>query len=135
MRRTGFIALSIILTAASAMAGFDQSGDGIHLYILKSEGNYFVPVDPSKAMMPGDKIKISFESTSESYVYVINVKPNGSRTVVFPNVQEPDNQTNSAQRYDLPRMGGFILGQQEGTEIFQLLMTKQRVLFLDEAVK
>lgn len=109
--------------------------EGMRVLIYKVEGNVLAPVDPSRTFTQGDDIKVAFESNFDGYVYFINVTPGGKSRVIFPFASETDNAVMGRQRYELPRTGVLAFDEEKGTEILQVIMSKERIPVLDDAVK
>ncbi|HJQ68311.1 MAG TPA: DUF4384 domain-containing protein [Blastocatellia bacterium] len=110
--------------------------DGMRVLILKSEGGNFVPVDPARVFKPGDEIRVAFESNFDGYVYVINVSPAGAKRVIFPGAQASNssNVIRARQRVELPSTS-FIFDKETGTEILQVIMSREPIAVLDAAVR
>ena len=110
--------------------------DGMRILVLKSEGGQFVPVDPGRVFTHGDEIRVAFESNFDGYVYVINVSPDGKKRVIFPGTQAANssNVIRARQKIELPRTS-FIFDKEMGTEILQVVMSREPVAVLDAAVK
>lgn len=139
--------LSVVATAQSR-TGMSQRGiqlkqdyetgkvDGMRVLILKSESGSFVPVDPSRVFKPGDEIRVAFESNFDGYVYVINVSPGGAKRVIFPGTQASNssNVIRARQRVELPTTS-FIFDKETGTEILQVIMSREPIAVLDAAVR
>jgi hypothetical protein len=115
-----------------------QSGkvDGMRVLVLKSENGNFVPVDPARIFRPGDEIRVAFESNFDGYVYVVNVSPGGKKRVIFPGTQAAtsSNVIRARQPIELPPTS-FIFDKETGTEILQVIMSRQPIAVLDTAVK
>src|SRR5262249_8441162 len=110
--------------------------DGMRVLVLKSEGGNFIPVDPSRVFKPGDEIRVAFESNFDGYVYVINVSPGGKKCVIFPGMQlaTSGNVIRARERIELPPTS-FVFDQETGTEILQVIMSREPITVLDAAVK
>ena len=110
--------------------------DGMRVLILKSEGGSFVPVDPARVFKPGDEIRVAFESNFDGYVYVINVSPAGAKRVIFPGTQASNssNVIRARQRVELPATS-FVFDKETGTEILQVIMSREPIAVLDAAVR
>ena len=108
----------------------------MRILVLKSESGNFVPVDPGRIFTHGDEIRVAFESNFDGYVYVINVSPDGKKRVIFPGTQAANssNVIRARQRIELPRTS-FIFDKEMGTEILQVIMSREPVAVLDAAVK
>ena len=135
-------------TAVSSQTGPHQRGiqlredyqtgkaDGMRILVLRSEGGTFVPVDPGRVFRQGDEIRVAFESNFDGYVYVINVSPAGRKRVIFPGSQiaSGNNAIRARQRIELPPTS-FIFDKETGTEILQVIMSREAVGVLDSAVR
>ncbi|MBI4854908.1 MAG: DUF4384 domain-containing protein [Acidobacteria bacterium] len=138
--------VAICVICVTGLTGFSQSkrarglfvnnqADAIHILILKKiDENKFAPVDPSRAFQKGEQIKIAFESNFDGFVYVINVTPGGKKRVLFPFNKE-SNRIIHGQRYELPNLNTFVFDEEKGTEIVQVIMSKDAIAFFDQAVK
>jgi len=118
-----------------------QSGtiDGMQVSVLKKSGAQKVPVEPDTPFKEGDEIWVSFASNFDGYVYIVNVMPDGQKRVLFPYQTGTDAQTSNVvradQRYVLPKGDAFAFDEHPGTEILQVIMSRDPVPFLDAAVK
>jgi hypothetical protein len=146
----GIIVFGVLLGAsiARSQSGPHQRGiqlredyqtgkvDGMRILVLRSEGGNFVPVDPARVFRQGDEIRVAFESNFDGYVYVINVSPAGTKRVIFPGRQIADgsNVIRARQRIELPPTS-FIFDKETGTEILQVIMSREAVAVLDSAVR
>lgn len=136
------VALLFVVTSSSAQTGSRARGlfvsgqsDAVHILILKKvDENRFTPVDPARPFQRGDQIKIAFESNFDGYVYVVNVTPGGKKRVLFPYEKE-SNRINRGQRYELPNLNTFVFDEEKGTEIVQVVMSREAILLFDDAIK
>lgn len=113
-----------------------KTADAMSILVLKNENNTLVPVDPSAEFKGGDQIKIQLESNFEGFIYVVNIAPNGKRCILFPYPDASDNAVRPDQRYDIPPGGDVIeFDQDKGTEVLQVVMSRDRVRYLDAALK
>ncbi|HKP86575.1 MAG TPA: DUF4384 domain-containing protein [Blastocatellia bacterium] len=110
--------------------------DGMRVLVLKSEGGNFLPVDPGRIFTQGDEIRVAFESNFDGYVYIVNVSPDGKKRVIFPGLQATNssNAIRARQQVELPRTS-FIFDKETGTEILQVIMSREPIAVLDAAVK
>ncbi|HVF91066.1 MAG TPA: DUF4384 domain-containing protein [Blastocatellia bacterium] len=110
--------------------------DGMRVLVLKSEGGSFTPVAPGQIFRHGDEMRVSFESNFDGYVYVINVSPVGKKRVIFPGSQlaSGDNLIRARRRIELPPTS-FIFDKETGTEILQVIMSRDPIAVLDAAVR
>jgi len=110
--------------------------DGMRVLVLKAEAGNFVPVDPGRVFKPGDEIRVAFESNFDGYVYVINVSPEGKKRVIFPGTQAAtSNNLIRARRQIVLPATSFIFDKETGTEILQVVMSREPITVLDTAVK
>src|SRR5262249_36045659 len=112
---------------------------GLQVSVLKKDGARRVPVDPNTPFRQGDEIWVSFASNFDGYVYIVNIMPDGQKRVLFPYRTGAGEQTSNLvradQRYVLPKGDSFAFDEQSGTEILQVIMSRDPVPFLDAAVK
>jgi hypothetical protein len=106
------------------------------ILVLKVADGSLVPVDPSSEFKAGDQIKIQFQSNFEGYIYVVNIEPNGKRKVLFPYPDAADNAVRPGERYDIPPGTAAIeFDKEKGTEVLQVIMSRDRIPYLDAALK
>ena len=109
--------------------------DGLSFTVYKYVRNQPVAVDPSHTFRQGDEIKLDFESNFDGYIYIVNVMPNGARRLLFPYQGQGDNMVRKRRTYSLPKPGlAWKFDEQKGTEILQVIMSRQRIPFLDAAI-
>jgi hypothetical protein len=66
---------------------------------------------------PGEQIEITIQVTRESYLYLYDIDPAGTVTLLYPNRFQPDSRV-SAGELHLPGKGyRFVVGYPEGVEI------------------
>jgi len=113
-----------------------KKSDAMSVLVLKIADGTLVPVDPGSEFKAGDQIKIQFQSNFEGYIYIVNIAPNGKRCVLFPYTQESNNAVTPNERYDLPPAGDAIeFDKDKGTEVLQVIMSRDRIAYLDGALK
>jgi len=125
-------------TEASRARGLfiSKKSDAMSILVQKVDGGLLVPVDPSSEFKAGDQIKIQFQSNFEGYIYVVNIEPNGKRKVLFPYTEASNNAVSPDERYELPPGGDAIeFDAEKGTEVLQVIMSKDRIAYLDAALK
>ncbi len=113
----------------------NKSADAMRVVILKADGDTYVPTDPGQEFKQGDQIKVDFYSNFKGYVYIVNVAPSGQKCVLFPYAEEADNQIAPDKAYTLPRTGAIQFDEEKGTEVLQVIMSRDRIAFLDAATK
>jgi hypothetical protein len=111
--------------------------DGLRIQISKYDGSQPVFVDPSVPFRTGDEIRLSFTSNFNGYVYVLNLRPNGQKRLLFPYRTAGDTKTNNAVRaghpYYWPESDLFEFDRETGTEVLQFLISHDPIPFLDAA--
>lgn len=113
-----------------------KTSDAMSILVLKNVNNTLVPVDPGNEFKSGDQIKIQFESNFDGFIYVVNIAPSGKRCMLFPYPEAADNAVHAGQRYDIPPGGDAIeFDQEKGTEVLQVVMSRDRIPYLDAALK
>ena len=124
-------------TEASRARGLfvNKRSDAMSILVLKLVNGTMVPVSPSTEFKAGDQIKIQFQSNFEGYIYVVNIEPNGKRKLLFPQ-EGSENAVSPEQRYDIPPGNSAIEFDKEvGTEVLQVIMSRDRISYLDAALK
>ncbi len=109
--------------------------DAMRVVVLKAEGNSMVAVDPTRTFQKGDKIRIAFESNFPGYVYVLNVTPGGKKRVLFPYGNGNSNLIEARKSYELPQADVFVFDEEKGTEVLQVIMSREPIPFYDLAIK
>jgi hypothetical protein len=112
-----------------------KTSDAIRFVLMKEQGNTFVPVNPNQEFKSGDAVTLSFESNFEGYVYVVNIDQDGKKCLIFPYTGETNNRVKSGQYYTLPRGGKWEFDENKGTEVVQVIMARDTIAFLDNALK
>jgi len=113
-----------------------KKSDGMSVLVLKLEDNALVPVDPSHEFKAGDQIKIQLESNFDGLIYVVNIQPSGKRCLVFPNQGDANNAVVSGEQYQIPPgTTTLAFDEEKGTEVLQFIMSRDRIPYLDAALK
>ena len=114
----------------------NKEADAMRLVLLKAEENGLVPVDPGHTFKEGDQIKLAFESNFDGYIYLVNVTPGGKKSVLYPYDETSGNRVRPNRRYEFPPGGDMIeFDDEKGTEVLQVIMSRERIAFLDSAIK
>jgi hypothetical protein len=114
----------------------NKRADAMSILVLKLDGGALVPVSPSHEFKKGDQIKIEFESNFDGNIYVVNIQPSGKRRVLFPYADVTDNSVRANQRYSIPPGGDMMeFDEEQGTEVLQVIMSKDRIASFDSAIK
>jgi hypothetical protein len=113
-----------------------KRADAMQIVLLKAEGSRLVPASPDTEFKSGDQIKIAFESNFQGFIYLVNVTPGGKKRVLFPNADLTNNEVRPNQRYEFPPGDSTIaFDDEKGTEVLQIIMARDRVPLLEDAVK
>ena len=113
----------------------NKRADALRFVLLKSEDNTFVPVSPRQEFKSGEEVKLSFESNFEGYIYVVNIDADGKKCLIFPYTGETNNRVKLDQSYTLPRGATWKFDENTGTEVLQVIMSRDPVAYLDAALK
>lgn len=117
----------------------EKKEDGLNLVVYLVEGEQETPVDPAAhTFKKGDQLRIKFRSNFDGFVYFVNIDPSGDKSVIYPDLgfKDHQNQIRADTDYRLP--GEDILkfeDEVKGTEILQVIMARQPVSFLEDAIK
>lgn len=88
-------------------------------------------VDPADVFKGGDEVEVSYESNFNGYVYFVNITPTGEKRVFYPCERATALNLIQGQIKTVPV--GF--DNQKGTEVLQVIMSRDRIDFLDKALK
>jgi len=114
----------------------NKRSDALSVLVLKLDDNSLVPVDPSHVFKAGDQIKIQLESNFDGFIYVVNIQPSGKTCLMFPYPGVPDNRVASEEQYQIPPgKDALQFDEEKGTEVLQVIMSRDRVPYLDAALK
>ncbi len=105
-----------------------KRSDAMRVLFLKDG----VPVDPSSDVFKaGDEIEVKYESNFPGYAYLVNITPEGKKCLIAPcsraEISEmiPGTQHTQTVAFD----------EEKGTEVLQVVLSRNRVKFLDDAIK
>jgi hypothetical protein len=113
-----------------------KTSDAMSIIVFKVDEGSLVPVAPSTEFKAGDQIKLQLQSNFDGFVYVVNIHPDGKRCLMFPHPEAMDNTVRPDEKYDIPPgTAAMQFDQEKGTEVLQVIMTRSRIKYLDEAVK
>jgi Domain of unknown function (DUF4384) len=88
-------------------------------------------VDPATVFRAGEEVQVRYESNFNGYIYMVNITPTGDKRVFFPCERATAINLVSGQIKTLPV--GF--DEQKGMEVLQVIMSRDRIDFLDSALK
>lgn len=76
---------------------------------------------------PGEDIAVYFKVSSNSFVAIYDILPNGKVSLIFPNRYDQNNFVLAGQLYTLPRAGyRFIVEDITGKEYFQVFASSEQ---------
>ena len=102
--------------------------------VVVMQGNS--PVVANQEFHEGEEIKIKFQSNFEGYVYILNITPGGKKRLLYPCSSQTTNTIIPGRIYTLPPDPQSIaFDEEKGTEVLQVIMTRDRISFLDDALK
>lgn len=108
-------------------------GLGYSLY-MRDQGGDAVRVDPSRTFRAGDRIRISFETNTDGYLYVFHTENNGEPEMLYPDAKldEGDNFVEAHVPYEIPWSGEvaenlrwFVFDQNPANERLYIVLTRE----------
>jgi uncharacterized protein DUF4384 len=127
-----------VLSRAIRQKVLDKRIDGMEIVVFDVKDGKLTPIlDPSRNFRKDDEIKVQFWSNFDGYVYFVNVEPSGKKTVIYPQAggKEQSNMILGGQHYILPHSLPYVFDEEKGIEVIQVIMSRQPIRFLDDAVK
>jgi hypothetical protein len=88
-------------------------------------------VDPADVFKTGDEVQVRYESNFNGYIYMVNITPTGEKRVIFPCSRATAVNLIPGQIKTLP----VNFDEQKGTEVLQVIMSRERIDFLEDAIK
>jgi hypothetical protein len=115
--------------AAMTRALFTKKrSDAMRVVFLKAG----IPVDPSTDVFnAGDEIEVKYESNFTGYAYFVNITPDGKKCLISPCSRADVNEIVSGS--ENKQTVGF--DDEKGTEVLQVVLSRERIKFLEDAVK
>ena len=86
-----------------------------------------VGVDPESTFHSGDRVRFTFESSVDGYLYVMEEGSSGKWTVLFPNpdINQGTNKVRSGEKYLVPaKQQWFTFDKTPGTERLTVFLSK-----------
>lgn len=111
------------------------AADGVKVAVLKYKDGDWTGIGEGEKFKEGDRVKVQFVSNFNGYVYLVNVMPNGGKRVLFPYPGKASNIVSSGGTYLWPEIGQWVFDDKPGTEVIQVILSKEPVPIYDEAVK
>lgn len=105
---------------ALMLGGKDMShkADGMEVKVQKLNGTQWQLVGAAEAFHAGDKVKVSFWTNRDGYVYFINIAPSGKAKVL------DKKQVEMNKDYELPEGGKYFeFDQEKGTEVLKVYLS------------
>jgi hypothetical protein len=105
--------------------------DGVRVTVLK-DGS---AIDSEQVFTADDELKVRLKSNFKGYVYFLNIEPGGKRCIIFPCSKSMRNEISPGVTTLLPRDPHVIgFDEKAGTEVFQVIVSREPVPFLDAAM-
>ena len=84
-------------------------------------------VDPGVRFKSGDRVRFTFESNIDGYLYVAQLGSSGRWTVLFPNpdINEGRNTVKQFEKYPVPADGWFTFDSNPGTEQVFVFLSRE----------
>ncbi|MEN3334344.1 MAG: hypothetical protein V7641_3709 [Blastocatellia bacterium] len=109
--------------------------DGVKVAVFKYKNGDWTGVSEGETFTAGDKVRLQFVSNFDGHVYILNVRPNGGKRVLFPYPGKGSNLVSSGATYIWPEIGAWVFDNEPGKEVLQVILSKDPVAIYDEAVK
>ena len=80
--------------------------------------------------VPGERVRIFVQTSTDAYVHVLNVTADGATTILFPNQYQPDNFVRGGRPTEVaaPGSGGQVMVSEAlGTELLKAMASTRRV--------
>lgn len=104
-----------------------KRSDAMRVVFLKNG----VSVDPSDVFKAGDEIEVKYESNFPGYAYFVNITPEGKKCLIAPCSRAEIVEMVPGSLYK--QTVGF--DEEKGTEVLQVVLSRERIKFLDDAIK
>jgi len=111
------------------------TADGVKVAVLRYKDGDWTGIGEGEKFREGDRVKIQFVSNFEGYIYLVNVRPNGRKRVLFPYPGKASNLVSNGTTYIWPEIGAWVFDNEPGKEVIQVILSKEPVPIYDEAVK
>jgi Domain of unknown function (DUF4384) len=112
---------------------------GLRYSVMKRDrADKFVEVDADSMFRSGDRIRLSVDSNTSGYLYVVAQGSSGNWQLLFPSseIQGGNNriEKGSSQQIPASNKGQFVFNDQSGTEKLFLVLTRQPEPDLDKLI-
>ena len=104
-----------------------KRADAMRVLFLKNG----VPVDPSRdEFKAGDEIEVKYESNFKGYAYFVNITPEGRKCLMSPCTRGESNVIVPGSQFTTQ----IVFDEEKGTEVLQVVLARERIRFLDDAI-
>ncbi|MCZ6876550.1 MAG: DUF4384 domain-containing protein [Acidobacteria bacterium] len=88
-----------------------------------------VPVDANSTFYAGDQIRLSLESNTDGYLYILNQGTSGSWNYIFPHltINSGDNFIRKGVEYTIPPRSWLRFDETPGDDVLIILLSKIRL--------
>jgi hypothetical protein len=112
---------------------------GLRYSVLKRDAaDQFVQVDADATFRSGDRIRLSVDSNSSGYLYVVAQGSSGNWRLLFPSAEAQGGsnriEKGASQQIPAGNKGQFVFDDQSGTEKLFLVLTRQPEPDLDKLI-
>jgi hypothetical protein len=146
-RQFVFSLLCLLLFATAIRAQTDETvrdvqkiyknaqAPGLEITIFLQEKNGgLTPVSPEREFRKDESVKIRIESNFRGFLYIVNHGASGNKALIFPDGKE-SNLIEPGKTYLLPKSYNLVFDDKAGFETLQVIVSPQRLAFLDAALK
>ena len=87
------------------------------------------PVDANSTFRAGDQIRISLESNTDGYLYILNQGTSGAWNYIFPHltINDGDNFIRKGLEYTIPPRSWLRFDETPGNDVLIILLSKIRL--------
>jgi hypothetical protein len=126
-------------TAAPPVATVANVPLGLRYSVLKRDaGDKFVEVDADSTFRSGDRIRLSVDTNTSGYLYVVAQGSSGNWRLLFPSAEAQGGsnriEKGGSQQIPAGNRGQFVFDDQAGTEKLFLVLTRQPEPDLDKLI-
>ena len=102
-------------------------------FFIRDQGGQPVRVDPAREFHAGDRIRLSFETNVDGYLYVFHTENGGTPEMIYPDAQLDDghNEVDAHVPYEIPwspeedeRFHWFVFDNRPATERLYIVVTR-----------
>jgi hypothetical protein len=127
--------VALVLVALCGVALADDDGPlDVHVRVRAKHDKMTIDVAPDDTLRTNDYVELLVSSNAKSYVYVVQVFPDGTSTVLFPDDGDLVVDATKSTRVPTAAAEWFQLDDVVGTETIYVIASRQPIAKADEAL-